>query len=77
MKSLALLLLLPLAACSAAMYLSGADEHGGTVNLVPNLGEDAAMEKANRHCAQYHDVARLVVRDQASSSLQFACQPPG
>ncbi len=77
MRVLVLLLLLPLAACSYTMYLSGADENGGLVNLVPELGQDAALEKANAHCSQYHRVARVVAWDQASSSLRFVCQPPG
>jgi hypothetical protein len=72
-----LLLLLPLAGCSYTMYLSGADERGGTVNLVPELGMDDALEKANDHCHQYNRVARVISRDQASSTIRFACQPPG
>ena len=37
MRTLALLLLIPLGACSYTTYLSGADENGGTVNLVAVL----------------------------------------
>ena len=54
MRLLFLLLLAPLAACSYTTYLSGADEHGGRVNLVTELSQDSAVEKANDHCRQYN-----------------------
>ena len=76
MRFLYLLLLAPLAACSYTTYLSDADEHGGTINLVTELSRDSALEKANAHCAQYKLVARIVSSDPASNSMRFACQPP-
>jgi hypothetical protein len=74
MRKRCLLLLLPLAGCSYTMYLSGADEHGGTVNLVTNLSQDAAFEKAKGHCGQYHLAARILTTDLASGTMQFSCQ---
>jgi len=77
MRYLCLLLLAALAACSYTMYLSGADEHGGTVNMVTSLSQDSAVQKANDHCRQYHMVARVTMMDRASNSMNFVCQPPG
>jgi hypothetical protein len=75
MKHLGLLLLLvPLAACSYTTYLTGADEKGGTVNMVTELNKDGAIEKANQHCAQYHKIARVTWTDPGSNTLRFACQ---
>ena len=74
MRTLALLLLIPLGACSYTTYLSGADENGGTVNLVTQIGMDSAVEKANAHCHQYNRVARVIRTDQQSSSLTFVCE---
>jgi hypothetical protein len=76
MKYLSLLLLAPLAGCAYTTYLSGADEHGGTVNLVTSLTQDSAVQKASDHCHQYHLVARVTSMDQASNSMTFICQPP-
>ncbi|HUO03073.1 MAG TPA: hypothetical protein VMU31_09855 [Rhizomicrobium sp.] len=70
-----LLLLLPLAGCSYTMYLSGADEHGGTVNMVTEMGQDAALQKAKDHCAQYHLDARVLSTDLPSGTMRFSCQP--
>ena len=75
MKNWRLLFLLPLVGCSYTMYLSGADEHGGTVNLVTNLSQDAAIEKAKEHCEQYHLAARILTTDLASGTMRFSCQP--
>ena len=69
-----LLLALPLAACSYTLYLSGADEHGGTVNMVTQINKDDAVAKANEHCRQYNKSARILTTDPASSSLTFSCQ---
>lgn len=75
MRYLGLLLLaLPLGACSYTTYLSGADEHGGTVNMVTQLNKDNAVEKANEHCGQYGRTARIIHTDPQSSSLTFSCQ---
>jgi hypothetical protein len=76
MKYLSLLLLLPLAACSYTTYLTSADEHGGTVNMVTELNKDSAIEKAKAHCQQYNLVAEVTGNDRASNTLTFACQPP-
>jgi hypothetical protein len=76
MRFLILLLLVPLGACSYTTYLSGADENGGTVNLVTDFNKDGAVEKARAHCAQYHLVARVAAEDRASNTLSFVCQPP-
>jgi hypothetical protein len=67
------LLSIPLAGCSYTTYLSGADENGGTVNLVTEISKDSAIEKANEHCRQYNKVAHVIRTDQASSSLTFSC----
>jgi hypothetical protein len=75
MRYLALLLLIPLGACSYTTYLSDADEDGGTVNLVTQIGMDSAVEKANAHCHQYNRVARVTSTDQQSSSMRFVCEP--
>ena len=72
---LVLLLSIPLAGCSYTTYLSGADENGGTVNLVAQIGMDSAVEKANAHCHQYNRVARVTGTDQQSSSMTFVCEP--
>ncbi len=77
MRFLFLLFLAPmLAACSYTTYLSGADEHGGTINLVTDISRDSAIEKANEHCQQYKLVAQIVSSDPASNSMRFACIPP-
>jgi len=75
MRTLALLLLIPLGACSYTTYLSGADENGGTVNLVTQIGMDSAVEKANAHCHQYDRVARVTGTDEQSSTMTFVCEP--
>lgn len=75
MRLLFLLLLAPLAACSYTTYLSGADEHGGRVNLVTELSQDSAVEKANDHCRRYNLSARITGTDLASSTMTFVCQP--
>jgi hypothetical protein len=75
MRLLHLLLLAPLAGCSYTTYLSGADEHGGRINLVTELSHDSAVEKANAHCRQYNLAARITGTDRASSSMTFVCQP--
>lgn len=69
-----LLLLLPLAGCSYALSLSGADEHGGTVDMVTTNTQDDALAKANAHCAQYHLAARVLKTDLAAGTMQFSCQ---
>jgi hypothetical protein len=74
MKPYCLLLLVGLAGCSYTTYLSGADEHGVTVNMVTQLTRDSAIQKANDHCAQYHLAARLISDDPASNTMRFACQ---
>jgi len=76
MRFAALLLCAVLAGCSYTTYLSGADENGGTVNMVTQLNKDDAIEKANAHCAQYHKAARVVGTDPQSSTLTFSCQVP-
>jgi hypothetical protein len=76
MKYLCLLLLVPLGACSYTTYLTGADEHGGTVNLVTELSQDGALEKANAHCHKYNLVARVSGTDPASNTMTFTCEPP-
>ena len=75
MRFIVLLLILPmLAACSYTTYLSGADENGGTVNLVTGLSKDSAVEKANEHCRQYHRVAQVTATDVQSNSMTFICE---
>lgn len=74
MRLATLLLLATLAGCSYTTWLTGADENGGTVNGVNQLSTDAAIEKANAHCAQYKKTAHVIHTDQASSTLTFACQ---
>jgi hypothetical protein len=76
MKTLCLLLLLPLGACSYTNYLSGADENGGTVNLVTPMTEDAALASAKEHCHKYGRVARIGHNDQASNTMTFTCEIP-
>jgi hypothetical protein len=67
----------PLAACASILPITGADENGGTVNMVATpYGEDAAMEAARRHCEKYHRLARLANNDQASNSMTFTCEDP-
>ena len=73
MRYFALLVLIPLGACSYTTYLSGADEKGGTVNMVTEISKDSAIAKANEHCRQYNKVAHVIRTDQASSSLTFSC----
>jgi hypothetical protein len=77
MRNLGFLLLalaVSLGACSYTLYLSGADEHGGTVNMVTQLNKDDAVEKANEHCRQYGRTARIIHTDPQSSSMTFSCQ---
>jgi hypothetical protein len=74
MKFWRLLLLLPLAGCAYALSLSGADEHGGTVNMVTTNTQDDALAKATEHCSQYHRVARVIKTDLAAGTVQFSCQ---
>jgi hypothetical protein len=76
MRIAALLLVVPLAGCSYTTYLSGADENGGTVNMVTQLNKDSAVEKANAHCQKYNRAARIIRTDPQSSSLTFTCQNP-
>ena len=76
MRYLVLLLLAPLAGCAYTNYLTNADAHGGTVNLVSEFNHDAALQKANDHCHRYNMVARVTLDDQASNSMSFVCQPP-
>ena len=76
MKPISLLTLLFLGGCSYTTYLSGADEHGGRVDLVTDLSHDSAVQKAKDHCQTYNLTARVIAYDQASSSLTFACQAP-
>jgi hypothetical protein len=73
-RYLCLLFLIPLAACSYTTYLSDADEHGGTVNLVTELNKASAVEKANEHCHKYNLVARVTRTDPQSNTLAFVCQ---
>jgi hypothetical protein len=75
MRLLYLLFLAPLAGCSYTTYLSDADEHGGTVNLVTELSHDSAVEKANEHCHQYNLAARVTGTDRGSNTMTFVCQP--
>ena len=74
MRYLYLLILIPLAACSYTTWLTGADEHGGTVNGVTELSKDSAIEKANDHCHQFGRVARVTGTDATSNTLTFTCQ---
>jgi hypothetical protein len=76
MRYLGLALLFFLGACSYTTYLTGADENGGTVNLVTEFSHDSAVAKANDHCQQYHRVAQVVRTDPASNTLLFSCVPP-
>jgi hypothetical protein len=75
MRCLWLLLLIPVAACSYTTYLTGADEKGGTVNMVTELSHDSAVAKANEHCHQYNRVAQVTGTDTASNTLTFSCVP--
>ena len=76
MRLFFLLPLIPLAACAYTMPITGADENGGTVNLVTRYGEDGALEAANAHCHGYNRVARVIHNDQASNTMTFTCQAP-
>jgi hypothetical protein len=77
MRILCLMLLAsPLAGCAYTNYLTNADARGGTVNLVSEFNHDAALQKANEHCRQYHLVARVTMDDPTSNSMNFVCQPP-
>ena len=76
MRLLVLVLLAPLAGCSYATYISNADEHGGTVNLVTGLSHDGAVENARDHCRKYNLTAVIVSTDTASNSMTFVCQHP-
>ena len=75
MRYLGLALLFFLGACSYTTYLTGADENGGTVNLVTEFSHDSAVAKANDHCRQYKLVARVIRTDPQSNTMTFACQP--
>jgi hypothetical protein len=78
MKSIWFIVPVLLAGCSYAMPISGGSENGGTVNLVAtSYGEDNAMEAAQRHCDQYHRVARMLHHDESSNSMSFTCEVPG
>jgi hypothetical protein len=69
-----LLCLLPLGGCSYTMYLSDADQHGGTVNFVTDWAQDSAFDKAKEHCAHYDRVARRGVTNLASATMTFYCE---
>lgn len=71
---LVLPLVVSLGGCSYTLYLSGADEHGGTVNMVTQLNKDDAVAKANEHCGQFGRTARIIRTDPQSSTLTFSCQ---
>jgi hypothetical protein len=71
-----LLCALVLSGCEHTMYLSDADAHGGTVNLVTTWQEDAAFDKAKEHCAQYHLDARRMMSVPGTSTLRFTCEDP-
>ena len=73
MRYLGLALLFFLGACSYTTYLTGADEHGGTVNMVTELSHDSAVAKANAHCHQYNRVAGSFRTDPASNTMTFSC----
>jgi hypothetical protein len=73
MRCLWLLLLIPVAACSYTTYLTGADEKGGTVNMVTELSHDSAVAKANEHCHKYNRVATAIRTDPTSNTLTFSC----
>jgi hypothetical protein len=78
MRYLWLALVMPLAACSYTMPLTGADENGGTVNLVATpYGEDNAMDIAKDHCSKYHRVARMAHNEPSSNTMTFTCEQPG
>jgi hypothetical protein len=68
-----LLLLTILGGCTYT-YLSGADEKGGTVNLVTEFSQDRAIEMAKEHCREYNRMARVTVSDRQSNTLSFVCQ---
>jgi hypothetical protein len=73
MRYLCLLLVVTLGGCSYT-YLSGADEKGGTVNLVTDFNKDSAVRTAKEHCHEYNRVARVTVSDGQSNTLSFVCQ---
>lgn len=75
MRHLWFLGLILLAGCSYTTYLSGADEHGGTVNLVTEFNKDNAIEKAQEHCRKYNLVAYVKSTDPQSNTLSFSCEP--
>ena len=75
-RLLVLALLVPLAGCSYTTYISNADEHGGTVNLVTGLSHDGAVENAKDYCRKYNLAAVITHEDAASSSMTFTCQQP-
>jgi hypothetical protein len=78
MRTLWLAFMLPLAACSSIMPVTGGDENGGTVRLVATAyGEDNAMDVAREHCSQYHRIARKHRTDAASNTMTFTCEVPG
>ena len=76
MRLIYLVLLAPLAGCSYTTYISDADEHGGTVNLVTGLSHQGAVENAQDHCRKYNLTAVIVSNDTASNSMRFVCQRP-
>ena len=76
MRYLWLALLAPLTACSYTTFITGADEHGGTVNFVTHFTEDGALDAANDHCQQFGKVARIAHNDPASNTMTFTCEPP-
>jgi hypothetical protein len=71
-----LLCLLPLGGCSYTMYLTDADQRGGTVNFVTEWAQDSAFEKAKDHCRKYNRVARLGVTNLGSGTMTFFCEDP-
>ena len=76
MRYLGLALLFFLGACSYTTYLTGADQDGGTVNLVTEFSHDSAVAKANAHCHKYNRVAQVIGTDPASNTLTFSCVVP-
>lgn len=76
MRLLVLVLLAVLAACSYTTYISDADEHGGTVNLVTGISHEGAVENAKDYCRKYNLTAAITHEDTASNSMTFVCQKP-
>ena len=72
-RYMCLLLFVAVGGCSYT-YLTGADEKGGTVNLVTEFNRDDAVEMAKAHCHEYNRVARFTVSDRQSNTLSFVCQ---